>query len=208
MSFINILLEAEQKYSSADTSLNQVPGLHKKLAADYDLILSEFKNVIDSDNYKNFILNNYSDPYVETNLDIDQVILNFDNGAGKYTKASEYLNDNGFLNLRYDPYNISDSSLVKMVSKFKGKCITSTIANVLNVIEEDDVIIDVLEKSREMLRSGGKVYISTYEGDRSGVGAETPKGYQRNTKTRDYLPLVEKVFDDAIVSKGIIIGTK
>ena len=83
---------------------------------------------------------------------------------------------------------------------------TSTIANVLNVIKEDDVILDVLRKSKE---KAPVTYISVYAGDRSGVGRMTKdnngkKCWQRNQKLKDYVPLIEQVFDNVKVWHGYI----
>ena len=58
------------------------------------------------------------------------------------------------------------------------------------------------------MKKGGTVYISVYEGNRTGVGKYTSKGYQQNKKTADYLPLVKSVFPNAFVKNGIIRATK
>ena len=40
------------------------------------------------------------------------------------------------------------------------------------------------------------VYIQIYEGDKSGIGKVTSKGYQRNLKSKYYLSFIENIFKD------------
>ena len=163
------LKEAVQEYDSAQTSINQIPALFKKLLTD-----------------GKFCGNN------------------FDNGGGKFDTASEWLQQNGFSNFVYDKYNRDEEHNKQVVDKNDYE--TSTIANVLNVIKEDDVILDGLRKSKE---KAPVTYISVYEGDRSGVGRMTKdnngqKCWQRNEKLKDYVPLIEQVFDNVKVWHGYI----
>jgi len=163
------LKEAVQEYDSADTSLNQIPALFKKL-------LEQGKFCGD----------------------------NFDNGGGKYDKATEWLKENGYGNFVYDKYNRSEEHNKAVEDKNDYK--TSTISNVLNVIKEDDVILDVLRKSKQ---KAPITYISVYEGDKSGKGRMTKdkngkKCWQRNQRLKDYVPLVEQVFDHVECKNGII----
>lgn len=134
--------------------------------------------------------------------------INFDNGAGKFDKATDFLADNDVQNVRYDPYNLPED-VNKQADNYVGQCDTSTCANVLNVIKEDSAKIDVLKRSYDMLKPGGTLYISVYEGNRSGIGKESKPGcWQENKKLKDYVPIVKKVFDDVKISNGMIEAKK
>ena len=133
---------------------------------------------------------------------------NFDNGAGKYTKATDFLKSIGVTNVRFDPYNLPREVNEKSNS-FIGICDTSTCANVLNVIKEGGAKKEVLERSKAMLKTGGVLYISVYEGDRSSIGKESKKGcWQENKKLKEYLPIVEGVFGNAETKYGMIVARK
>lgn len=67
-------------------------------------------------------------------------------------------------------------------------------ANVLNVIAENSIIIDILEDIYNNLTDYGILFLNVYEGDRSGKGKATCKGYQRNAKTQDYIAFLKMVF--------------
>jgi len=129
---------------------------------------------------------------------------NFDNGGGKFDTASEWLQSHGYGNFVYDKYNRDEEHNKSVLDR--GDYETSTIANVLNVIKEDEVILDVLRRSKE---EAPITYISVYEGDKSGVGRMTKntdgtKCWQRNMRLKDYVPLIEQVFDNVKVWHGYI----
>ena len=71
---------------------------------------------------------------------------------------------------------------------------TATISNVLNVIEEDAVRLKILQQANDALKDDGKLYITVFEGNKSGVGEPTTKGYQLNKPLSEYLEEVKKVF--------------
>ena len=133
---------------------------------------------------------------------------NFDNGAGKYTKATDFLKSIGVTNVRFDPYNLP-KEVNEESNAFIGICDTSTCANVLNVIKEDEAKEEVLEHSKAMLKTGGVLYISVYEGDRTSIGKESKNGcWQENKKLKEYLTIVESVFGNAEMKYGMIIARK
>ena len=96
---------------------------------------------------------------------------NFDNGAGKYMNATNYLACNEVLNIRFDPFNLPEETNSK-ASRYRGMCETSTIANVLNVIKEESVQIEVLKRSYNMRKVCGWCFISIYEGNKTGEGKQ------------------------------------
>ena len=71
-------------------------------------------------------------------------------------------------------------------------CDSVTICNVLNVIKENEVIDKILHDVSRL--PVNQVYISVYEGDGSGCGRETSKGYQRNQRLREYGHFIKKYF--------------
>lgn len=127
---------------------------------------------------------------------------NFDNGAGKYQKASEYLKDNGIENVAYDKFNRPQEENEKALQH--SKCHTSTIANVLNVIDSIEAMKQVLALSKNM---SDITFISVYEGDKSGKGRKTKDDcYQQNKPLKWYLPIVKQVFDKVEIKQGMIIA--
>ncbi len=168
-----------QKYTSKNTSLNQVPALHKKLVN----LQKAGKHIF---SYFNFV-----------------------NGAGRFQTATRYLRQElDTINIRFDPYNLPEC-VNRKIADYIGFCETSTIANVLNVIQEEEEQIKVLQRSFDMLYEFGTCYISVYEGDKSGVGKVSKNDcWQNNKKTADYVETVKKVFPYVKVKYGIIIASK
>lgn len=78
----------------------------------------------------------------------------------------------------------------------------------LNVIKEKEVRLNILKEiSQDYLKKGCPLFITVYEGNRSGVGKESKKGcWQNNMKLRDYFSEVETYFDFALISNGVIIA--
>ena len=140
--------------------------------------------------------------------------LNLDYGGGRYDKAIEYLKTLDVINLVFDPFNRSNEhnrEVLDVISEYGGAD-SCTCCNVLNVIDGDAAKITALKNINRLVRSGGKIYIQTYEGSDkvetqndkgkmvkkpSGVGKQTKDGWQENRETLDYLPLVQSVFPDA-----------
>jgi len=100
----------------------------------------------------------------------------------------------------YDPYNRSYIHNKTVINYFREKQGAEIIvcANVLCVIKEDEIIFDILEKIRSIVskKVGSKIYIQIYEGDKSGVGKLTSKGFQRNEKSVEYYKFISMTFDD------------
>ena len=134
--------------------------------------------------------------------------INLDFGGGKYDLASEYLLTQQVVNLVYDPFNRSDlhnDSVLNVLQRHKAY--SATVANVLNVIKEDSVILEALLQVKSLVRYGGGIYISIYEGNKTGVGKETTKGWQRNEKAKAYLEKVKSVFPNAIRNDNYIFAS-
>lgn len=130
---------------------------------------------------------------------------NLDIGGGRFDTASEWLLEtHGCKNFVYDPYNRPVEHNMKVLKQTQKGVDTITISNVLNVIKEYHFRRGVLELAASRCGEDTKVYITVYEGDRSGVGRETRCGYQRNLKTDAYVHEVGEFFD-CVVRKGKLI---
>lgn len=131
--------------------------------------------------------------------------LNADIGGGKYDDATNYMKSLGVENVVLDPYNRDiNHNLTAMNRTGIHQSDTATVANVLNVINDDEDMEYVLIWARGCLKEGGKAYICVYEGNKSGIPKITPKGYQRNQPTAWYLPIIRKFFK-TVTLKGKII---
>jgi len=130
--------------------------------------------------------------------------VNIDIGAGKYNDFSDYLRGKRVKNFSYDPYNRSEEENEAAIDACPAD--TVTISDVLNVIKDKKTRHGVLDFSKKCCRKGGKVYISIYEGDKSGHGHVSKEDcWQEHRRLMSYFPEVEKVFDCAISAGGIIV---
>jgi hypothetical protein len=60
-----------------------------------------------------------------------------------------------------------------------------------------------------MVKENGFVFISVYEGSKTGIGRQTKKDcWQNNKRLAEYLPLVKKVFSNAQIKYNMIIALK
>jgi len=135
--------------------------------------------------------------------------VNLDLGGGKFDTATEWLAGRGVRNLVLDRFNRDpehNRSVLDEVSESGAD--TVTVANVLNVIRDPEMRQEVVRTAAELVRPGGTVYFSVYEGDRSGEGRVTAQGsWQENRKLRSYLPEIAAVFPDAKVTRGYIVAS-
>jgi len=127
-----------------------------------------------------------------------------DYGCGKYTALiAEHAKKNGFAWSGYDKYN---QTAEQNAHAFRKADIVIS-SNVLNVIKEQEVRAEVLQK---MAKRGNKLLITVYEGDKSGKGRRSQADcWQENRKTADYLAEVEQATGyKAHVENGVIIAEK
>lgn len=135
--------------------------------------------------------------------------INFDNGGGRFDTASEYVSGMGATNLIFDPYNRSyEHNAMVLEAVEGGKAHTSTVANVLNVIKEREFRLEVIKRSFDALRSDGVAYFWIYEGDKSGVGKITSKGWQENRLARSYVDEIGVYFDIVKVGVNLVVASK
>ena len=126
-------------------------------------------------------------PAVIKNLVIDEYMTILDYGCGKYDLTKEYVESFGATYYGYDKYNRTEEE-----NKLALACKPDIIvcANVLNVIKEDEVIEEIIN---HMLTFKCDILFSVYEGNKTGEGKPTTRGYQRNEKAVNY---IEKFLKD------------
>ena len=132
---------------------------------------------------------------------------NLDYGGGKYDAGTDYMKSIGVENFVYDPFNRTEEHNKDVISKMaKDKADTVTVNNVLNVIAEGDARDFVVKDAARYLKPNGTAYFLVYEGDRSGEGKRTSKGFQNNKKAEFYLPVVKESFSDVSRQGNMIVA--
>lgn len=135
--------------------------------------------------------------------------VNVDLGGGRFDNAVDALAEQGVESLVFDPFNRAPDHNRRVAERVaNGGADTATISNVLNVIQESENRERLLLQAMDALKPGGTLYVTVYEGNGTGVGAQTSKGWQENRKLRDYLDEVKQVFPDASMKGGMIIAKK
>ena len=111
-----------------------------------------------------------------------------DYGCGKYDDGLLYLKGRGAAKVcGWDPYNREPEWNVEgAVWIYKGKADITLCANVLNVIANRVHRMRVIRDCYKSLAPGGIAYFWVYEGDETGKGGKTTKGWQENRKTESY----------------------
>lgn len=129
-----------------------------------------------------------------------------DYGGGAFDTSVKFLEEKGVTAQVYDPYNRSaahNKAVLEWVDEIGGADYV-TNSNVLNVIKEEEVRLNVLKNMQLMGKEDAVFYFVTYEGDRSGIGIKTTKGWQNNKRTADYIPEIQSVFAN-VKKKGALI---
>ena len=140
--------------------------------------------------------------------DIKQNVRVVDYGGGRYETATKKIGEIGAANLVFDPFNRSADHNLRIEQKLEEKpADIGIIANVLNVIKEPEIRVAALHDIAQMVKPDGKVAIQVYEGDKSGVGKATSKGWQENRKLASYLNEVKQAFGNATIRDGLIIAS-
>ena len=148
-------------------------------------------------------------PAVYSRAPITKGDVVLDYGCGRYVDhIRKAVTSAGSVYLAYDKYNQSpetNSTSMDVVKRLTaiGTPVTVVCSNVLNVIDNETEIAYIAARILGIVRrTGGKAYITVYEGDRSGTGRQTgPDQYQRNSPLRDYL----RFFAGATVHNGMIV---
>ena len=107
----------------------------------------------------------------------------------------------------YDRFNRSDAANAEALADFAESeklFVNRTVfcSNVLNVVDSDEVVAGIAGFLTSCAISGAAVFVTVYEGDRTGIGRATKTDcYQRNEKIANYLKYFDKNFT---VKKGVI----
>ena len=126
-----------------------------------------------------------------------------DYGCGKYPEyVRKWGEERGIAVTSYDKYNYPSDDWFK---PYRYDIVTCS--NVLNVVNSHRIRQFILRDCKDCLRIGGKLYITVYEGDRTGKGRTTKSDcWQENRKLSDYLDEVRRIFKTNNVSlKGCMI---
>ena len=135
--------------------------------------------------------------HIEGKYPIGTVI--FDYGAGKYNTNRDFASKCGYSWFGFDHYNRTrEENLenLKHLKEMRGYADIIMLNNVLNVIDNENEIIRILSSIYyNYSDEDTDIYITIYEGDKSGIGKTTTKGYQRNQKVNDYKDYICEFFD-------------
>lgn len=120
-----------------------------------------------------------------------------DYGCGKYTyHIYKRVREQNCRYIPYDPYNLPNSQLPNEIVSY------AVCSNVLNVIDDIDEIKRII---RELCNIAYTVYITVYEGDKSGIGRVTKEDcYQRNNKLSFYVRLIKELGYEPTVKNKVI----
>lgn len=127
--------------------------------------------------------------------------VNADIGGGAYALGTAFLADAGVQNLVYDCQldRGHNSAVLRQIAD--GGAHSATVANVLNVIPSGAVRREVVALAVHAVRPGGSAWFAVYEGDRSGQGRATSKGWQENRLLDSYLAEVRAVAPGASIER-------
>lgn len=140
---------------------------------------------------KNTSINTISKIYKKYEFKENSIILDY--GCGKYDTSINFMKNKNCIVLPYDKYNRYEDINQQTLNFCKNNKIDYIVcSNVLNVILEDEVIFEILDNIYEIANKNTIILISIYEGDKSSIGKETTKGYQKNMKLKEYLKYLNK----------------
>lgn len=155
----------------------------------------------------NTSINSSKLPALFSLVEFDPETVNVDYGGGRFDNVADYLTDFDVVNLVIDPFNRNKKHNRDAINLIRdhGGADSATCSNVLNVIKEPENRRQVLENMKKLVKPGGKIYITVYEGDGTGEAGATSSGYQLRRKTKEYLDEIREVFPDA-ERKGKLIS--
>ena len=123
-----------------------------------------------------------------------------DIGGGKFNTHQLYAEKFGVKLYVYDKFNRTEAENREALACRPHVILCS---NVLNVIDEGQALRDVIA-----LCAAYQVpcYFLIHEGNQSGIGKTSKKDcWQRNWKTKEYLPILRKFFRHVMVKRHLII---
>ena len=179
------------------------------LESDFNEYEDDIQEISQEFTSENTSINSTKLPAIFKMVSFEPGTTNIDYGGGRFDNVADYLTQYDVINLVYDPYNRSKEHNKEVIRTLRkaGGADTATCSNVLNVIKEPEVRKNVLENISKIVKPGGKVYITVYEGSGKGDEGPTKAGYQLNRRTADYLDEIREVFPDANRKGKLIVAT-
>lgn len=136
--------------------------------------------------------------------------VNLDMGGGKIEDATLYLAEQRVKNVVYDPdYRSAEHNeqAINFIMRIGGSH-SVTLSNFLNVIPSWKDRDAILYYSKFFAKSNAPVYITVYEGDKSGVWKKTNEGWQANLVLGEYEEMIAKRFKVVDVTDEMITAIK
>lgn len=130
-----------------------------------------------------------------------------DYGGGRFDTAKDFMKQYGCTVKIFDPFNRNkahNDSVLAYTRKHTPDYIIN--ANVLNVIKEKDIVDDVILRISRLAGKHTLCIFCMYEGNGTGYGTKTTKGWQRNQKTDSYIPLIREHFWDIQKRYNLILA--
>lgn len=130
-------------------------------------------------------------PAIYSKISIDESQTAIDYGCGKFFDSYNLpANFHGF-----DPFNRNETELL---TKHYDVALCS---NVLNVVAEPEIRAEILKTLHSL---ADVVYITVYEGNRSGIGKPSKNDcFQLNRRAADYTAEIETVFETVTYKNGL-----
>lgn len=198
MIYIPYNIQKDSEFANDDIYSNKEITASDEHAKDDD-VYKDIKEIGQEFTSENTSINSKKLPAIFNMVTFNPGTVNLDYGGGRFNNAVEYLKQYDVINLVYDPFNRSaehNQEVIRIIREHGGAD-TATCSNVLNVIKEPEVRLNVLKNISKLVKSGGTVYITVYEGKGNNAEGPTKSGYQLNRKTADYLGEIQQVFPDA-----------
>lgn len=184
-------------YCDEEDSYEEYQGEHDQ----YEDVWDSIKDIDQEFTSENTSINSTKLPalFNMKSVSFEPGTVNVDYGGGKFDNVAEYLTQYDVINMVLDPFNRSKSHNREVINLIRdhGGADTATCSNVLNVIKEPQNRFAVLENMKRLVRPGGKIYITVYEGSGAGNEGQTKSGYQLNKKTAEYMNEILQVFPNA-----------
>jgi len=136
--------------------------------------------------------------------------VNLDIGGGAREDATLYLAEKGVKNVVYDPNARSAEHNYEAITGVMriGGSHSVTLANVLNLIPTWKDRDAILYYSKFLARSNAPIYIGVFEGNKSGRGRMTDKGWQANLELSEYRSAISNRFKIIAVTETMITAVK
>ena len=197
MIYIPYNIQKDSEFANDDIYSNKAITASDEHVKDDD-VYEDIKEIGQEFTSENTSINSKKLPAVFNMVLFNPGTVNLDYGGGRFDNVAEYLKQYDVVNLVYDPYNRSsehNKEVIRLIREHGGAD-TATCSNVLNVIKEPEVRRNVLKNISKLVKAGGTIYITVYEGRGTNEGAPTKSGYQLNRKTADYMEEIQEVFPE------------